>query len=49
MFLIDEKTNQLHADIFDEGKCDDKGKDIYLKGKEIRYQKTPNVFALHVW
>lgn len=37
MFLTDEKSNELHADLFDEGKLDENGCGIFSKGKEIRY------------
>lgn len=37
MFLTDEDTKELHADLFDEGKQDESGCDIFSKGKEIRY------------
>ena len=39
MFLTDEKTGELHADLFDEGRLDDNGCDIFSKGREIRYGK----------
>ena len=36
MFLTDEKTDELHADLFDEGKLDENGCDTFSKGREIR-------------
>ncbi|CAB4042739.1 cAMP and cAMP-inhibited cGMP 3, 5 -cyclic phosphodiesterase 10A, partial [Paramuricea clavata] len=43
MFLTDEKTNELHADLFDEGKLDENGCAFFSKGKEIRFSSEKGI------
>lgn len=43
LFLVDDESNELFADIFDEGKKDETGKTLLTKKSKIRFDKHKGI------